>query len=779
MLLIRFIYIVVFCFLCFSCKPPVTKKTAVVSENAPSSAILVPVEEPKVLKIGKTSFSEPEIAMELRYNAEVDSQSTPTVIENLIHRKLLETEARALGYDKDEEFLEEVETYKKIVLQKHIKKDIYLEEVKKTLYEHYKFEINASHIFIPISNYAKPEDTLALYNQLLDIRKFALKNSNFSVLAKEWSKDSKSNEKGGNLGWFSAFGLIYPLEVVAFKTPIDSISLPVRTKFGYHLLKINEKRPNSGYVKVQHIIKYLKPGYDKATFDKNYSLMDSIGKLIKKGANFNEMVKKYSDDLNSKEKNGELPIFGIGTREESTFEEASFNLKIGEISKPVRSSTGIHIIKLINTYEPDSKEVFISKMADKFVTDSRGEYILNKSLKDISHRLGLKENLEIKEQASHYIDKRILTKNWKNIDGDINKFVLFTVNQKHFLVKDFFDFLEERQKYEKWKPSESDLEVFNLIYEKYLNHCLLAEEENSISVENSELEHLLKFQKSDLLISKLLNDLVINKALEDTLAQRMFFENNKVLFPVLAKAKVTSFLFKDKDTYTKFDLARRKPKPFQLNRGIKPLYFSKNEYVLSNEVKGKLTGLILILKKNQRFIVEVGGHIDPSEEFDISELRIREIVKYLVENGLPLTRISEIDYKSNKPQDRFDWSKNQRVSFQFFSDSEFDLIKSFNEKMAGSIIFSQTDYLKENFEKKYNSPWKSGVYKFERNEKIEDIVLEIYKENSSFKNNKSEVINRFQKHLEEELLKKLYTKYNVTIDSAAVEKTIEELKKNK
>ena len=150
-----------------------------------------------------------------------------------------------------------------------------------------------------------------------------------------------------------------------------------------------------------------------------------------------------------------------------------------------------------------------------------------------------------------------------------------------------------------------------------------------------------------------------------------------------------------------------------------------------------------------------------------------------VENGLPLTRISEIDYKNSKPEDRFDWSKNQRVTFQFFSDLELDLIKSFNDKNSGSITFNQKVYSKKDFDLLYNIPWKTGIYKIEKTGKTEDLILEIYKENKTFKENASEVINLYQKHLKEELIKRLRQKYSITLDASAIENTIEELKINK
>lgn len=758
----------------WSCTKPVATKAV----ELPKAEIIEIPKEPMIVSLGEDQISKSDLIIELENLSNLDSSSNDVLINELIRKKLFLQEAIARGMDTSSLFKEEVETYKKIEIQNYFEDKAAISKLAEESFEKYQTEINASHIFIPMSWYASPEDTLKTYNELLELRKYALKNDNFAILAKEWSKDSKTNSKGGSLGWFSAFHLIYPLEEAAYATAIDSISLPVKTKAGYHLLKVNDKRKNSGYAKVKHIFKYLKADVTKEYYEKTYETLDSLKNLLVAGADFDELVNKYSDDFNSRDSHGLLPIFGIGTREESTFEEAAFSLEKGEVSKPVRSSSGLHLIKLVERYKPDSKEIYLKKIQPKLTTDSRAEYLQMKRFVALRKKHHLIINDEIFVQCLNYADDRIIKRNWKMNHNDLANFELFSINQKKYFVSSFFKYVEDRQEVEKWRAEEKPTEIFKMFFEKYINQQLVAFEEQSVLENNKELDRLFKFQKDNLLFSKFYNKVIIEKSLDDSTGQRIFFESHPDLFPNIENGAFTVMSFVDSVVYNRFKAYRTKPKPYQLNRGIKPLYFAKDQYTVDIEEKRKLSGLLTILKKNPGYIVEIGGHIDKNEDEKVAELRIQQIVDFLVENGLPLTRILEVNYKNNKVQDRFDWTKNQRVSFQFFSTFESDLIKVFNEKQPESIIIKTYNIDRSEFEKKMGLKWEpqTGIIVIEG--RIEEFALRPKKVTKSFKDYKYQVIEKYQEYLSQELTKNLAQKYKISIDQTELNKIVEEVKSN-
>ena len=774
MLLRKYIYLSLVLITFGSCTKPIGSKPIVLPKPEFNDLVI----EPTIVSVGEDSLTKADLIAEFENLSDLDSSLNESLINQVIQKKLYLKEAIAMRMDTSDLFNEAVETYKRIEIQNFTEDKALLTRLAEDSYEKYQTEINASHIFIPLSWYASPEDTLKVYKELMELRKYALKNDNFAILAKEWSKDSKTYDKGGSLGWFTAFHLIYPLEIAAYSTPIDSISLPVKTKSGYHLVKVNDKRKNSGYVKVQHIFKYLKSEINKDEYDKTYQTLDSLKNLLQNGASFEELVNKYSDDFNSKDAQGQLPIFGIGTREESTFEEAAFSLEKGEVSKPVRSSSGLHLIKLIEKYQPDNKESYLKKIQPKLTTDSRAEYLQIKKFNDLKKKFQFAVNDEILSQCLNYADDRILSRGWMMSQNDLSNFVLFSTNQKKYFVSSFFSYVMERQEFEKWRAEEKPVEIFKMLFDKFVSKQLTELEEIDILTNNPNLERLFKFQKDNLLYSKFYNRMIIEKSLDDSSGQKKFFDSNPELFPSVDMGSFAVVSFSDSLIYDRFNVARTKSKPYQLNRGIKPLYYEKDKYELGLEEKRKLIGLISILKKNPGYLVEIGGHIDKNEFEQVAELRIQQIVDYLVENGLPLTRILEVNYKNSKVQDRFDWTKNQRVTFQFFSNLESDLIKVFTEKQPDAIVFKTYNIDKREFEEKLKLKWESQTGIVMIGGRIEEFSLRIKKPSRSFSDYKYQVIDKYQEYLSQELTKNLAKKYKISVDNTELNKIIEEVKSN-
>ncbi len=229
-----------------------------------------------------------------------------------------------------------------------------------------KEEINASHILIAVAPDADPKDTLVAYNKIVGIWKEAT-SKNFEKLAIKYSQDPSVKSNKGNLGYFTALQMVYPVECVAYNTKVGKISMPVRTKYGYHLVKVNGRRKYQGKFTVAHIMVRAKADMSKEEANAAKQKIDMIYKKLKAGEDWNSMVTLYTDDINSKNKNGELPSFSVGKMLPS-FEEATFALKKpGNYSKPIQTPYGWHIIKLLDTKELESFEELEPTIKSKII----------------------------------------------------------------------------------------------------------------------------------------------------------------------------------------------------------------------------------------------------------------------------------------------------------------------------------------------------------------------------------------------------------------------------
>ena len=238
-------------------------------------------------------------------------------------------------------------------------------------------EINASHILINVAADAEPKDTLAAYNRIMDLRQRALAGENFEKLASTYSEDPSARDNQGNLGYFTALQMVYPFEDAAYKTPPGSLTPPVRTRFGYHLIRVNDARPAQGEIKVAHIMVRATPGMPKADSVMAKKKIDEIYARVLRKENWDKLVSQFSEDASSAENGGELPWFGTG-RMIASFEEAAFRLaNPGDISRPVLTPYGWHIIKFLERRTLAPYEDMEPSLRSRVAKDSRSE--LNKA----------------------------------------------------------------------------------------------------------------------------------------------------------------------------------------------------------------------------------------------------------------------------------------------------------------------------------------------------------------------------------------------------------------
>ena len=241
-------------------------------------------------------------------------------LELFIDYKLKVAEARAQGLDQDQSYVRELSQYRDQLSRQYLAKDQITDELSKEAYERGKEEINASHILILVDFDAMPQDTLAAYNKLKKIRERALKGEDFTELAKKHSEEPNASVSGGDLGYFSVFQMVYPFETEAYNTKTGEISNIVRTQFGYHLIKVNDRRERAPKIEVSHIM--ISDKRKERNFDPQERIQE-IYKLLEQGESFESLAKQYSDDRGSGNKGGELKPFTRGDLKAPEFEAAA------------------------------------------------------------------------------------------------------------------------------------------------------------------------------------------------------------------------------------------------------------------------------------------------------------------------------------------------------------------------------------------------------------------------------------------------------------------------
>lgn len=308
--------------------------------------------------------------------ASVTKEALDEYLELFINYKLKVREAESLGMDTITKFRNELDGYRKQLARPYLIDRELNDALMREAYDRSQQEVRASHILIQVAPDASPEDTLAAWKRLTALRERVMKGEEFAAVAKGLggSEDPSAQKNGGDLGWFSALQMVYPFENAAYNTPEGTVSQPVRTRFGYHIVKVTGRRPARGQMKVAHI---MLRSTDQDTPEKQQNAEQRIREIHKQVAAgtlaFADAALKFSEDESSSTKGGELPQFGTGKMIEE-FEDAAFALRQpGQISEPVKSRFGWHIIKCIEAIPPPSYDQAKAELKTKIARDSRAE----------------------------------------------------------------------------------------------------------------------------------------------------------------------------------------------------------------------------------------------------------------------------------------------------------------------------------------------------------------------------------------------------------------------
>ncbi len=438
-----------------------------------------------------------------------------------INFKLKVAEARALGMDTTEKFNKEYKTYREDLKKPYRAEPNALDKLTQEAYQHLTQEIKAAHILVNLKPDAFPSDTLAAYNKLADIRKRIQAGEDFEKLARELSEDPSAKYNGGDLGYFTAMQMVYPFEEAAYKTNKGEISEIVRTQFGYHLIKVIDKKPASGEVEVSHILLRTGTANDSKIKNKAFEIFDQI----KGGQSWNELCKENSEDSNTKDIGGRLRAFGLrALASVPEFESTAFSLqKAGDLSDPFQSSIGWHIIRLEKKIPLPSYAEIEASLKKKVARDERlqisQQAMTAKRRKDFEFI----ESEEIKKALFDLADSSLTKGKWKySGSSELLSKKLFSIQRKDVLVGDFVATLKRNQLTSEKVPVAYMAQLYNYFVEE----TIATVEEDKLKAEKPEFKNLLTEYREGILFFEIMEKEIWNKASEDTLGQRVYYKNH-------------------------------------------------------------------------------------------------------------------------------------------------------------------------------------------------------------------------------------------------------------
>lgn len=563
--------------------------------------------------------------------------------ELFVDYKLKVKHAMDLGMHQTEDFKDEFAAFKEELKKPYLLENSLTEGELRKAYSRMQEIVKASHILFKFPQNASKDDSIAVYKMAMKVKAEAEAGADFHQLAAAYSEDPSASSNNGDLGYFTALQMVLPFEEAAYNLNPGEISDPVISDYGYHIIKLEDRRPNPGQLHVSHLL--IRSGENKEDQEDQIArnkINQIHQSLLAEPSIWPELVNTYSEDDASKANKGMIPWFGVGSLVPE-FEQAAFSLKKkGDFSAPVKTNYGYHIIRLEGFKPVPPFEEILPKIKSSILRDSRSKMIQEQVLAMQKAKFKAVENrplianlkatftkLKGSPNAEHYKALEALSKT--SIHPIIQS------DWKEATLGDFIEFIKNSDP----KGGNFLKANFDKVYADFTTHLFSQWEEEYIYENNLEYRQLVNEYKHGMLLFELMNNEVWQKALEDSAGQMAYFENNRDQY--LWKKRVKALILHSKNGQDLSEVANWL-KEKSLTEGLSnelnvkfleknPLLFTVNQKIYEIDKNELFTGLDLEqrfheLKRNNESILLVLGETLPARQKQFGETRGKLIQDY-------------------------------------------------------------------------------------------------------------------------------------------------------
>ena len=485
-----------------------------------------------------------------------ENSSIEEYLDLFINFKLKVMEAEALKMDTSKAFRRELSSYRKQLAKPYFVDEEVNEALLKEAYERMLKDIRASHILILVDPDAPAEDTLKAYNKIHEIRKEIMNGMDFGDAAVKYSEDPSAKDREaipdqrpfmpgnrGDVGYFTVFNMVYPFETAAYNTPLDSVSQPVRTRFGYHLVKVTDIQDAMGVAEVAHIFVALRPDASHEDSLRKAEKINNIYKKIQEGMTFEDAVKMYSEDKGSVTRGGKLSKF-TSSRVVPEFVETVDKLDVGEISAPIKTRYGFHIVKLISRETPGSFEEEVPKLKERIAKDDRSKKSREAVIAKIKVDNGAKVFDEARNELFQQIDTTIFEAAFVADSLKTMTKPVLKIGDEKYTQYDFAKYLEKKQS----KQKKVDLHIYlEKQFNDFTDDMCLDYEDKNLENHYPEFKDLMQEYHDGILLFNLTDKEVWTKAVIDTTGLEEFFKAHRDNYKWGARLDATVYEIKDRD----------------------------------------------------------------------------------------------------------------------------------------------------------------------------------------------------------------------------------------
>ncbi len=708
-------------------------------------------------------FNNQELINNYRNLFEVDSSISDKkeqIIEDFINEKLKLVDALNSSISEDPEFQEEFNSFRKELADPYLLDNEKLDFMVRQAYDRMKSELNVSHILVKLPKNPSSGDTLLANNKIRKIYQYLIDGSGFEDIALKYSEDELTASKRGNLGYLTALQTEFSFEDQMYSLQEGQYSSPFRTQAGYHIIKLNSIRPNSGKIRLAHILVSIGSDAEETANKEAKNKIDQINQYLLKGETFESVCKNFSEDPYSRGRGGEIRKWYFTSDLDEFLQEKLFTLKdTGEVTAPIRTNLGWHIFKLI-----DKKPLLPFEELEEFIKrkilsdDSRFNQIKESFIKKNAELYGLK---------IHENNKRIAFERY-NSDRMGNELFLqeplIVFNNQTRKIKSFYDFIIGQQKIRYQREGSVPHLMLDAWFDLFLNSSILQQVEKDLEEINPEFKASLKEFYEASLLSKMTDSLVFAPSLDESNILTYFNENSDKF--ILNKHFVGKLISSDNENTLKEVVEELSKSPYPSNKHFPDIVYDLNSIQWNENGKILFDELTNYMLSNPDNVLEIISYRDNSEPEDISFNRMNKLVELLGEQSIEITRIIEKDMGSLDPISKTNANRNSRISFKFYTSSNEDLLLRYNYIKPNSVIYNEGDLYFSEFPELENVKILKGITNFESNNRFYFLNLEKIEEERlmDVEEAKVEIIKVLQDKFASDWLKHCKEKYTVNYE---------------
>ena len=417
-------------------------------------------------------------------------------------------------------------------------------------YQRVQDDVRIGHILVKVDLNASPEDTTIALKKIREAEKALIGGQSFAAVASQFSEDETTAKTGGDLGYWTALfpSGFYAMESAAYDTPVGKFSPIFRTKLGYHILSVSDRRPARGELEVAHILIRKIKGENSADAR---TKIDSLYRALREGADFEEVAKAESEDKLSAAKGGNIGFFGIN-KYESSFEEAAFALaKDGDFTKPIETTSGYHIIKRISKRAPDTEELAKRRLEPLVKRDQRFELAKTSMIEKIKAEIGVEERNDVLLKYTQMQNDSFFTFMWRPRTGSLSDRTILRLGKTTQIpVSSFEDYLlKNAGKRVNLKRSNDLVSGVRQLFNDFIQDECIRYEESRLEEKYPDFRALMREYEEGILLFEATKRIVWDRAGQDSTGLAAFFQaEEQGKYSWGERARVTYYSLKSSDT---------------------------------------------------------------------------------------------------------------------------------------------------------------------------------------------------------------------------------------